>query len=104
MAAIIYRQGEDIEFYLVPDENENLELNDWSLIFYSRHNDDTIVEKSEMTLVGSQKYFGKIASAKTITMNTGKYVCELLYKSSSIRIPFNALSFTLVESHAKKYL
>lgn len=104
MEAIIYRQGEDVEFYVEPDANEDLELNDWSLIFYSRHNDDTVVEKSDMILVSPQKYYGKIASEKTEIMNTGKYVCELLYKATSKRIAINQLAFTLVESHAKKYL
>ena len=104
MEAITYRQGEEIEFYIEPDTNEDLELNDWPLIFYSPHNDDTVVDKSDAVLVSPQKYYCKIASEKTEIMNTGKYVCELLYKATSKRIAINKLAFNLVESHAKKYL
>lgn len=99
-----YYQGDDIEFYLVQsDINEDLDANDWQLIFYSNSTPDIVLEKGDMVYVEPQKYYGLIPRAKTKTLISDKFICELAYGTDKKRIATD-ISFILKDSHSKNYV
>lgn len=101
---IEFRRGDDIEFYLTPTiEAEDLDNNDWMLLFYSAASVDIVRNKTDMVYVEAQKYYGLISREITKDLPTGIYTCELLYGTEKKKIAIKDLCFKMLDSHSKNY-
>lgn len=99
-----YYKGEDIDFELVSTEEfEDLDGEDWELIFYSQSSADIRISKSEMVFVEERKYEGNIPSSVTKNLIPDKFTCELLYGTDKKKIALS-LAFELRDSHSKTYV
>lgn len=102
---IEFYKGDDIEFYLTPTvDAEDLDNNDWQLLFYSIANTDIVRAKTDMVFVEANKYYGIIVSDITKDLVPDNFTCELLYGSDKKKIDLKDMTFILKDSHSKNYV
>ena len=100
----IYYKGEDIEFYLTPTEEfEDLDGQDWQLLFKSSANKDLVLRRDDMTMIEANNYYGIIGHEITKGLIPDKFTAELMYGTQHKNIGIS-LVFELQQSNSAKYI
>jgi hypothetical protein len=98
-----YYKGESIPFYVNGDSIDNLDLENFKILFYSAYQDDIVISKSDMTNTDTNEYYYEISDDISKDLSTGDYTMEILLGDSSKSI-WKGFAFNLADSHSKNYL
>jgi len=98
-----YHQGDSIPFYVNGDNIDNLELENFKVLFYSAYQSDIVIDKSDMTNTDTNEYYYEISDDISKDLSTGDYTMEILLGDSSKSI-WKGFAFNLADSHSKNYI
>jgi len=98
---IEYGQGSTIGFYIEGDTIIDLDANDFKVLFYKKGMvEKQLLNKSDLTFVSTNKYYGEIPNTLTAIMTAGLYIQEVLFGSTYTSIE-KVEAFTLFETDIK---
>ncbi|HAT80693.1 MAG TPA: hypothetical protein DCS17_04650 [Flavobacterium sp.] len=99
-----FYRGDTIGFYMQGDAQTDLDANVFAVLIYNNvQQKDIVFQKSELTQISTNRYYGEISNTITKSLHVGNYIKEILLGSDYTSIAKEEF-FVLDDSHSKKLI